>query len=123
MALICPHCHRPLAEHSRPCTGITRRHLFFGLFAGLTAAAAIPDVWGERISSQPGMRLQPGDYVWSKCAGLELSLGNAFTMSRLHSSHYRVTADDDQRRYGLMTGDSGMWLVRAPRRPFWLRQS
>jgi hypothetical protein len=38
-SLVCPHCSRPLAEHKRPCSGITRRHLFFGLFAGLTASA------------------------------------------------------------------------------------
>lgn len=44
--LICPHCERALSEHERPCTGITRRHLFFGLFAGAAAGMAIPDVWG-----------------------------------------------------------------------------
>lgn len=115
--ILCPRCRKPLtADHE--CSGLTRR-FFFGLFAGATAAMAIPDVWGKAELLPYGeSAVSLGDLIYRSDRHLfTVRIGPAY------GQLFSFIADRPQVRNNYIDESADrMLIVRSPRVPFWRRQ-
>jgi len=120
--IICPRCRKPM-EADHECAGLTRRHLFLGLFAGAAAGMALGDVWGASEPIVNGMDLPFGGLVYRPDGG-PVNIHHAF-YGGLIAAGKSVILPPDKHYHCWRAGCDSLWpaflLVRNPRVPFWKR--